>query len=601
MGAGATLIGPSEAKLGHLRVLKVNHGSDPAVLECSHCKEHYGCRTMLRRAISAALVDAGLPPLPTETHLLKQQVDEYRWTLQADPSRYPIGEEKHTAIMALLQSQVNLHSACHTNTCAKKCNGVCRFKIPYLHAAIEGVFIEQDEEKKHTLELQFKRSVANIYTAPFNRYVSALFLSNTNMQFVKNQLIAFYISVYMTKTCQASNDAILSAERSLKSYLERRHTREQTGLSTTVTPSPAPSLTIDVLSIQSSDTSFSSTTSNMSSSSSIMRAPVYIGSTSATSASSVCVPVAAGSSPLLSTSCSSTFEEDASKTVNAPISSSSSSSPGNLRQQGIGILQSAAYNFTKYDAIAAPLAAYLLLGGSLFHYSHDFSPLPFRQGVEFLENKPVQTLVDNDHRPSTAVLDYLCRSSILETTSWYRFCQRYEVRRKSKKKKTGKTKDQKDGSEHEDSQELDGEDMQDEDNEEKEEELTESDRDVILPLINKHPLRATHQLAKRLMEAVPRLSGKRLASIERLSDDSYLSDDASSARSVQDFRDQREYYGSAIMVMFVPWRKLSDLKRDQESWWDAYKNARQSDKLKDAETVLKSIEVGRFSALERFC
>jgi hypothetical protein len=141
---------------------------------------------MLRTAISAALQEAGLPALPASTTEYRQMVEDYRWALQnpTQIDKHPPGSPAHTAIIALLTFHYNTHVANHTHSCGKKKSGVCRFRLPHLHHALSAVLREKSDNDTDpaSIELLMKRGPANIYTAQFNKYLSAIFLSNTNIQ-----------------------------------------------------------------------------------------------------------------------------------------------------------------------------------------------------------------------------------------------------------------------------------------------------------------------------------------------------------------------------------------------------------------------------------
>ena len=82
-----------------------------------------------------------------------------------------------------------------------------------------------------------------------------------------------------------------------------------------------------------------------------------------------------------------------------------------------------------------------------------------------------------------------------------------------------------------------------------------------------HPRQASHALVERDFEVVPRVSGKRLPDSRLLQE---KRDDSVKPITVAQRAELRESFASAALVMFMPWRTLSDLKGEDESWWAAY-------------------------------
>jgi hypothetical protein len=388
-----------------------------------------------------------------------------------------------------------------------------------------------------------------------------------------------------------NNEAHANVERALKRYIERRESgadSSQLGVDLTVSvvdPSRQPS---------------TSCTSSSNESTSITKAAeaVPAANSSALTAQPLASTLASAAAPQPQLSAQNKFDPASSQPTlplaqpSDPSASSSSSTANTVPQRtarsaGVGLLQSAAFHSSKFDAIAAPLAAYLMLGGQLFHYSHSFSPLPYRQGIDYLEAAPVKTLIDDDGSPSAAVIDYLSRHDSLTPVSWYHFCQRYEIQRKPKRavKKQKEQKEQKTSN----NQVVEVEVSDDEEEADSDTESTEPIADG-MALKRTHPRSPTHHLVERIMEAVPRISGRRLADIDRLSDDS-LAVDSNNPGRVSDFHDQREQYAAAVLIMFRPWRVLTDLKQQDEKWWSAYVRTRDSGKLKEAQPILEAIQV----------
>ena len=77
-----------------------------------------------------------------------------------------------------------------------------------------------------------------------------------------------------------------------------------------------------------------------------------------------------------------------------------------------------------------------------------------------------------------------------------------------------------------------------------------------------HPLAKTHGHRDRTHKCWTRYSGKRLPDYVELSDDSHVPH--------AEKTEKREFYAQAVLVMFCPFRVLTDLLDESETWWEAY-------------------------------
>ena len=77
-----------------------------------------------------------------------------------------------------------------------------------------------------------------------------------------------------------------------------------------------------------------------------------------------------------------------------------------------------------------------------------------------------------------------------------------------------------------------------------------------------HPRFETHGYRLRTRPRWVRYYGRRLPDLLDLGDNSTL--------DIKERDERRVRYAQGILIMFVPFRKLEDLKHSDESWWDAY-------------------------------
>ncbi len=80
--------------------------------------------------------------------------------------------------------------------------------------------------------------------------------------------------------------------------------------------------------------------------------------------------------------------------------------------------------------------------------------------------------------------------------------------------------------------------------------------------LREHPLYQTYGHRQRTRRTWPKYSAKRLPDVVDLQDGSDLSD--------EDRNEKRELYVQGVLIMFYPFRKIADLKEDDNNWWTAY-------------------------------
>lgn len=86
--------------------------------------------------------------------------------------------------------------------------------------------------------------------------------------------------------------------------------------------------------------------------------------------------------------------------------------------------------------------------------------------------------------------------------------------------------------------------------------------DMILPYIDGHPLHGSHGHVSRDQKSWPKYIGKRLPDTRDLSSSSALSD--------EERMESREAYAEGVLVLFYPFRVLSDLHDEETTWWSSY-------------------------------
>ena len=110
-------------------------------------------------------------------------------------------------------------------------------------------------------------------------------------------------------------------------------------------------------------------------------------------------------------------------------------------------------------------------------------------------------------------------------------------------------------------------------NEEKEQCLTENDQlsnksnskstaRIIHPFLLGHPQYGVSGHRNRTRIFLPKYSAQRLPDWTQLQTDTNLTE--------MDIHEKRTRYAQGILVMFYPFRKLSDLVNEGETWWNAF-------------------------------
>ena len=78
-------------------------------------------------------------------------------------------------------------------------------------------------------------------------------------------------------------------------------------------------------------------------------------------------------------------------------------------KRGMGVLASAVYSNTGKNQICSQMAAFYLLGGDRFIYSHRFAPLILDQVLDYLNGKAMAVTLDINNKPCERLSRYVFR------------------------------------------------------------------------------------------------------------------------------------------------------------------------------------------------
>jgi hypothetical protein len=92
--------------------------------------------------------------------------------------------------------------------------------------------------------------------------------------------------------------------------------------------------------------------------------------------------------------------------------------------------------------------------------------------------------------------------------------------------------------------------------------------DPQVTFLDGHPRADTHFMKKLTLAKIPNIIGRRFPSITSLDEDNAFP----TARC----NDLRERYAANAMVLFVPWRTMSDLKEADVTWWSAWSELKEN-------------------------
>ena len=177
--------------------------------------------------------------------------------------------------------------------------------------------------------------------------------------------------------------------------------------------------------------------------------------------------------------------------------------------------------------------------------SHETATFPLMQALGFLQNQVIKATISQKGVVRPTIYDYIFRSNdpFYEQMHYWKFISTQEFC------KTRNSTDQKRNSENESEDETDAE-------------VDVSRARSIHNFLPGHPQADSSGHRNRTRKAWPKYSGRRLPDIDDLLDSSDILE--------KEKDEKRRYYAQGILVMFVPFRQLSDLLMEDETWWEAY-------------------------------
>ena len=218
--------------------------------------------------------------------------------------------------------------------------------------------------------------------------------------------------------------------------------------------------------------------------------------------------------------------------------------------KGLGKLCSAVHAQTGDEIIGGQMAAHLLCGGHIFNFSHQFATIAPMSGVGVLQEDEIQGNLLANGKFANGALDYFYRPRDLDNMDWWSFVSQTELVPKSAKK----SKESKDNSDSDDERDIDSGHVH--------------ESASHLAMLPGHAKFDTCVLKRRTHDAVVRISGRRLANLQRLN--------VAESEVTPEIAVERETYAQFALVMFRPWRILDDLKSEDESWWNAFQRIERS-------------------------
>jgi hypothetical protein len=251
---------------------------------------------------------------------------------------------------------------------------------------------------------------------------------------------------------------------------------------------------------------------------------------------------------------------------------------------GFGRMLSSARAATAGETVGGPLLAFHALGNKIFQTSHDTHVLALMQGLAFLHQQPLRASIDKSGRVNASVHEYVFRGDDLPPLHWWDLIEQYEVV-KLKGTASARADPEDSGS---DSEGTDADPEPDPQPERKQRRGRPAR--TIHRFRPAHPRYATHGLARRTRLVWPRFSGRRLPDLLDIRENSDL--------LPHDRADKQERYAQGVLVMFMPFRELSDLLLPDESWWAALQRL---SPVLDASSKVVRIRANMQNFYESFC
>jgi hypothetical protein len=225
---------------------------------------------------------------------------------------------------------------------------------------------------------------------------------------------------------------------------------------------------------------------------------------------------------------------------------------------GLGRLLSGAGAATNGETVGAPLAAFAARGNKIFEMSHETSYVLLTQALAYLNGFDLNASINRQGIIMAGTHDYVNRSPSLEAMNMWEFAATQEICKMEESREVI--------SEDEYSSipevDIDQFGMEDSEIQVDDLEISKSSARVRHRFLKQHPLYQTYEHRQRTRRTWPKYSAKRLPDLVDLQDGSNLSD--------EDRKEKRELYGQGVLIMFYPFRKIADLKEDEDNWWTAY-------------------------------
>ena len=207
---------------------------------------------------------------------------------------------------------------------------------------------------------------------------------------------------------------------------------------------------------------------------------------------------------------------------------------------GLGKLLSGVRASTNGETIGGPLAAFVLRGNLIFEMSHKSAVLPLTQAIAYLTCEEMYATVNRFGEVKATTHDYVFRSDqseIVENMNFWNFIKTQEICKLHPNTKFQAVDD-----------------------------FSEEPKPVkgrpISRFSNGHPLQETLGHRTRTVIHWPKYLAKRIPDLNDLGDDSFL--------LPEEREEKRSEYAKCVLTMFVPFRDMSDLVMEGESWWEAY-------------------------------
>ena len=217
---------------------------------------------------------------------------------------------------------------------------------------------------------------------------------------------------------------------------------------------------------------------------------------------------------------------------------------------GLGRLLSGARAATNGETVGAPLAAFVARGNKIFQMSHQTSVVLVTQALAYLKGLELNASFNKKGVVMASTHDYVYRSVddvLINAMTMWEFVATQEI------------------CDLKTSHDKPSDDEEDTDGSSNGPEIIELDIRRSRPIHffqEGHPLYETKGHRQRTRRTWPKYSAKRLPDLIDLQDDSDL--------TVEDRNERRELYGQGVLIMFHPFRKITDLKEEDENWWTAF-------------------------------